>query len=100
MLAQVVIGRHPPLHCSAAAQLLSLFAAWDKTPQSRIAQKFAVVVILPPSLMYITQSLFKKVKDMSNWLQVTRETAIFLMSDFGSGLVCVKNTKVSLCLML
>lgn len=50
--------------------------------------------------MYITPYLFKKVKDMSIWLQVTRDIATFLMSDFGSGSVCLKDINISLYLML
>ena len=100
MWVQVVIGRHPPLHCFSAAQSLSLFAAEDKRPQSRIAQKFTAVVILSPSLMYITPYFFKKVKNMSNWLQVTRDIATFLKRNFGSGLVSFKDINISLYLML
>ena len=100
MWVQVVVGRHPPLHCFSAAQSLSLFAAEDKRPQSRIAQKFTAVVILSPSLTYITPYFFKKVKNMSNWLKVTRDIATFLTRNFESGLVSFKDINISLYLML
>ena len=100
MWVQAVIGRHPPLHCFSAAQSLSLFAAENKRPQSRIAQKFTAVEILSSSLMFITPYSFKKVKNMSIWLQVTRDIATFLMSDFRSGLVCLKDINILLYLML
>ena len=96
----MVVGRHPPLHCFSAAQSLSLFAAEDKRPQSRIAQKFTAVVILSPSLTYITPYFFKKVKNMSNWLKVTRDIATFLTRNFESGLVSFKDINISLYLML
>ena len=46
--------------------------------------------------MYITPYFFKKVKYISIWLQVTRDIATFLMSDFRSGLVCLKDKHFAL----